>query len=111
MPHPSRRKGFRFEAELVRDFQEAGHRAERAYASNGQSLCTDRGERCTDDVDVLVNGSLRIQAKRRKAIADYIKPPAGADVTALREDRGQTYVVVPLPMLIDLLTTNQPTDL
>jgi hypothetical protein len=43
MAHPSKRKGNRFERELREAFREAGLRAERAYASNGESLTTDGG--------------------------------------------------------------------
>ncbi len=55
--HPSRRKGNRFERELVNELQAAGLRAERAWGSDGSTLTTDAGEPCGTDVDLLVDGS------------------------------------------------------
>ena len=103
MPHPSKRKGNRFERELVAAFEAAGLRAERAWGSDGRALRTDEGKPCTSDVDLLVEGSIRIQAKRRKRVAGYLKPPEGAHVAAIREDRGEALAVLPLPLFIRLL--------
>jgi Holliday junction resolvase len=103
MPHPSRRKGNRFERELVDAFTAAGLRAERAWGSDGRALRTDAGEPCTSDVDLLVEGSIRVQGKRRKRVVGYLKPPAGAHVAAIREDRGETLAVLPLALFIRLL--------
>jgi len=90
MPHPSKRKGNSFERELRGAFTEAGLRCERAYASSGEALVTDDGTRCTSDVDLLVAGKLRVQAKRRKTIASYLQPPAGAHVSIVRADRSDS---------------------
>lgn len=105
MPHPSKRKANRHEREIVREAQAKGLDAERAYASDGQSL----GEART--CDVLVGGSgsevmdaLRIQAKRRKTIASYLEPPEGTDAVVVREDRGENLAVVPLDVLFRLLS-------
>jgi Holliday junction resolvase len=101
MAHPSKRKGNRYERELVEAAKEAGLTAERAYASNGRSL----GE--AEAVDVLIrtpDGTpWRVQAKRRKAVAQYLTPPDGADVTMVRADYADTLVVVPLDLFFDLL--------
>lgn len=104
MPHPSKRKGDHFERELVKAFREAGLQAERAWGSDGRTLVTDAGEACTSDVDILVEGTLRIQAKRRKALASWAKPPAGAHVTVIREDRGEAMMVMPLRLAVRMLT-------
>lgn len=103
MPHPSKRKGDRFERELVEAFRAAGLRAERAWGSDGRALATDAGTPCTSGVDVLVEGALRIQAKRRAAVATYLKPPPGAHVAVVREDRGEALAVLPLPLLVRML--------
>lgn len=105
MPHPSKRKGNRFERELIAAFTAAGLRAERAWGSDGRALTTDAGASCSSDVDLLVEGRLRIQAKRRKSVAAYLKPPEGAHVAAIREDRGEALAVLPLPLFIRLLLT------
>ena len=107
MPHSSKRKGNRYEREIVEDAEAHGLEAERAYASDGRSL----GE--AEECDVLIRGradmvtdAVRIQAKRRKSIAQYLSPPDGADVTVIREDRGQSLAVVPLDDYLDLLHAN-----
>jgi hypothetical protein len=102
MPHPSKRKANRHEREIVHEAQDAGLTAERAYASNGRSL----GE--AKECDVLAEAPsgrrLRIQAKRRKRIANYLQPPAGTDCLVIREDRGDNLAVVPLDVLFRLVT-------
>lgn len=103
MPHPSKRKGNRFERELREAFREAGLRAERAYASNGENFTTDGGTRCTEGVDLLVEGGLKVQAKRRKSVAQYLTPPDGAHLTIVRADRAEALAVVPLSLLVRLL--------
>ncbi|MEX0822686.1 MAG: hypothetical protein WD021_11105 [Rhodothermales bacterium] len=98
MTHPSKRKGNDYERELVKEFESAGLRAERAWGSNGESL-----PGCTSDVDLLVEGRLKVQAKRRKTIAKYLKPPEGAHVAIVREDRGESVVTIPLELFTVLL--------
>ena len=104
MAHPSRRKGNRFEREVVREAEAKGLEAERAYASNGQSL----GE--VNACDVLIRGrdddvldALRVQAKRRKSHAQYLHPPDGTDAVVLREDREEALAVVPLDLFLALI--------
>jgi Holliday junction resolvase len=104
MPHSSKRKGNRYERELVEDAEAHGLEAERAYASDGRSI----GER--KECDVLIRGradmvtdAVRVQAKRRKSIAQYLTPPEGADVNVVREDRGDSLVIAPLDFFLDLL--------
>jgi len=104
MAHASKRKGNRFEREVVHEAEAVGLEAERAYASNGESL----GE--VEECDVLIRGrddmvtdALRVQAKRRKSHAQYLHPPEGTDAVILREDREDALAIVPLDMLLDLL--------
>ncbi|MEX2400555.1 MAG: hypothetical protein WD423_07270 [Rhodothermales bacterium] len=101
--HPSKRKGNDFERELRDAFHEAGLRCVRAWGSNGKTLRTDDGRPCTSDVDLLVEGRLKIQAKRRKTIAQYLKPPEGAHVAIVREDRGESVVTIPLELFTSLV--------
>lgn len=96
MAHPSKRKGNNFELELVHEATKRGLIAERAYASNGKAL----GE--VEQVDVLVQG-MRIQAKRRKSLAAYLRIPKGVDAVVFREDRGETYVLLRWSDLLDKL--------
>jgi Holliday junction resolvase len=104
MTHPSKRKGNRYEREIVEEAEANGLEAERAYASDGRSL----GE--AEECDVLIRGTeamitdaVRVQAKRRKNIAQYLTPPEGADVNVVRENYGDSLAVVPLSMFLELL--------
>lgn len=87
MPNSSKNKGNSYERELVNSAKEHGLDAKRAYASNGEAL----GE--VKEVDLMV-GSYKIQAKRRKSLASFLKPTDGVDVVAFREDRGKTYILM-----------------
>lgn len=88
MSSPSKRKGSNFERECVNLAKSIGLEARRAYASNGLSIGY------TEDVDVEVDG-IAIQCKRRKRIASWLKPPEGAEAVLVREDRGDTFLVIP----------------
>ena len=87
MSSPSKAKGNRFERLVVKLAKEAGFTAQRAYASDGRSL----GE--APDVDCLVGG-FKIQCKTRKHIANWIKVPDSCDATAVKENRGDTFIVM-----------------
>lgn len=100
MTTKSKRKGATFELELVKALQERGIQAEKAWGSNGKAL----GE--TEGVDLVFDWETerwRVQAKRRAKLPEYVKPPEGADIVMMREDRGETLVVVPLKDFLDLL--------
>lgn len=93
-------KGNRLERLIVARATAAGIHAKRAWGSNGRALGF------SDDVDVLMGG-LKVQAKARKGVADYIKPPAGADVTVVHEVKAgpvasEPLVVVPLHLFLRL---------
>lgn len=103
MPHPSKRKGNAYEREIREAFRAAGLRCVRAFGSNGESLTTDDGRPCSSDVDLVVEGRLKVQAKRRKQIASYLAPPEGAHVAIIREDRGESLVTMPLDLFTRLL--------
>ena len=87
MSSPSKIKGNTFEREVVNQAKEFGLKSIRAYASNGISL----GE--AEDVDVKIE-NLKGQCKRRKRIAKWLKPPESCDIALVREDRGETYVII-----------------
>ena len=87
MSSPSKIKGNTFEREVVNQARKFGLKSIRAYASNGMSL----GE--AEDVDVKIE-ALKGQCKRRKRIAQWLKPPESCDIALVREDRGETYVII-----------------
>jgi Holliday junction resolvase len=104
MTHPSKRKGNRYEREIVEEAEAKGLEAERAFASDGRSL----GE--SEECDVLIRGreemitdAVRIQAKRRKNIANYITPDEDVDIQVVRENYGDSLAIVPLGFFLDLL--------
>ena len=87
MSSPSKRKGNAFAREVVNQAREFGLKSIRAYASNGMSL----GE--AEDVDIKIE-RIKGQCKRRKRIAQWLKPPESCDIALVREDRGETYVII-----------------
>ena len=112
MSHPSKRKGTKYEREIVNTINDhpdtCGVIAERAYGSNGKAL--GKSEECDILIQRFEPGQLgfigdewTVQAKRRARVAGYIKPPEGIDMTMVREDRGETLVVMTLPTFLDML--------
>ena len=97
MPSPSKQKGNRFEREVVKEAIERGLTAERAYGSNGKSLGLE------EDVDVLI-GKFKGQCKIRKRIAAWVKTPESCDITLVRENRGETFIVMPYDKFLNLIT-------
>ena len=95
MTHPSKVKGNTFEREVVRLFESYDVECKRAWGSNGQSLGLH------EEVDCLAQGDLRIQAKRRKKIAQWLKPSEVVDAVVVREDRGETYIIIRLEEFCD----------
>ena len=90
MTHPSKVKGNTYEREVVEKFKESGIDCKRAWGSNGRSFGMH------EEVDCLANGELRIQAKRRKNIAKWLKPSVFVDAVVVREDRGDSYILLRL---------------
>lgn len=100
MTTKSKRKGSTYELELVKALDAHGIKADKAWGSNGEAL----GESSGVDLVFERDGKRwRVQAKRRAKLPEYLKPPEGADVVMTREDRGETLVVIPLSMFIDML--------
>ena len=95
MPSRSKQKGNRFEREVTNLAKEYSIESKRAYASNGLSL----GH--TEEVDVLLEGDLRIQAKCRKKIATWLKPSDVVDAVVVKEDRGETYIILRFDEFLD----------
>ena len=89
-----RRKGLRYERELVQQLSTAGINARRMWGSDGRSAGLGR------EVDLVVEG-LTAQARRRARIPAWLK--CDTDVVFTREDRGETYVIMPLEVFVKLL--------
>ena len=88
MTHPSKQKGNSFERLLVDKAKSYGVDGERAWGSNGRSLGMH------EEVDVLLEGELRIQAKCRKKIAKWLKPSVFVDAVTVKENHGETYIII-----------------
>ena len=96
MTHPSKIKGNAYERELVNTAKEAGLDSKRAYASDGRSLGLH------EIVDLLIDEK-KIQAKRRKSIAAFMQPTQHVDAVAIRQDRGETLIVITLNEYLELI--------
>ena len=96
MPSKNKARGNRLERLVVNQAKELGIKAVRAYASNGLSL----GE--AEDVDVKIE-NLKGQCKRRKRIAKWLKPPESCDIALVREDRGETYVIIEYKEFLEII--------
>jgi Holliday junction resolvase len=97
MAHPSKNKGNRFERLVVNITKDEGIPAKRAYGSNGQALG------CHEEVDVLINNTIKVQCKTRKKIANWIMPSEHVDIQVIKEDRGIPYAVLPYDDYLELI--------
>ena len=95
MPSPSKRKGNAFERELVQLAKGWGFSARRAWGSNGRSLGMH------EEVDCVIE-EYTVQAKIRKTLPKYLKCEH-TDIVAFRENRGDTYALMPMDKFLDLL--------
>ena len=89
MPNKSKAKGNRFEREIVKAVELHDIKAVRAWGSNGKAF----GPEYHEEVDILINDDIKVQAKIRKALPKWIKPSEHVDITIIREDRGKCYVM------------------
>ena len=62
-------------------------KAVRAWGSNGKAF----GHH--EEVDILIDDDIKVQAKVRKALPKWIKPTEPVDIQVIKEDRGKIYVV------------------
>ena len=95
MPSSSKRKGNAFERELVQLAKGWGFSARRAWGSNGRSLGMH------EEVDCVIE-EYTVQAKIRKTLPKYLKCEH-TDIVAFRENRGDTYALMPMDKFLDLL--------
>ena len=88
MPNKSKAKGNRFEREIVECCQAHDVPAVRAWGSNGRSIGMH------EEVDVLINDEVRVQAKVRAKLPKYIIPTDEVDIQVIKQDRGKLLVVM-----------------
>ena len=87
MPNKSKAKGNRFEREIVEAIELHDIKAVRAWGSNGKAF----GHH--EEVDILINDEIKVQAKVRKALPKWIAPSEHVDVQIIKENRGKIFVV------------------
>lgn len=102
MSHPNKQKGNRFETLIVQLTEDEGIPARRAWGSDGRSM----GHH--EEVDVLVNEEIKIQAKVRKRIAEWILPNENVDLQVIKQTTGDlkkrgAYAVIPYDDYLALL--------
>lgn len=97
MGKKSKVKGTRYEREVVNDLISKGIKAERTWGSNGRT----RG--LPEEVDIVIDGVLRGQCKRKKAFTKDIFPCKDVNFQFIRADQGKTHVVMDFETFITLL--------
>ena len=90
MPNKSKAKGNRFERKIVECCQAHNIPAVRAWGSNGRSIGMH------EEVDVLIDNTVRVQAKVRAKLPQYIVPTDEVDIQVIKQDRGELLVVMKL---------------
>ena len=88
MSHPSKQKGNRFERQIVELCKIWQIACKRAWGSNGESLGMPA------EVDCLIEGDYRVQAKVRKKISSYLIPSEDVDAVVFKQDRGEVLMLV-----------------
>lgn len=101
MASKSKVKGNTYERELVNYFTDKGLDSERARGSDGRSLGM------AEDVDgyfklTRTGKKIKWQAKRRKTIPKWLAT-GNSDIVLVREDRGDTHVVIDLDLFMQLI--------
>jgi len=89
MGNPSKEKGNRYEREVVRLAQELGLNAKRSWGSDGRSMGLH------EEVDLVIE-DWSVQAKIRKKIAQWITPSDFVDAQVVRENNGNSYIILRL---------------
>ena len=87
MANKSKAKGNRFEREIVQAVELHDIKCVRSWGSNGRAF----GHH--EEVDILIDDDIKVQAKVRKALPKWIKPSEHVDIQVIKEDRGKIYVV------------------
>ena len=88
MPNKSKQKGNRFERQIVQMCTEKDIPSKRAWGSNGMSLGM------AEEVDVLIDSDIKVQAKVRKAMGAWMLPSDEVDLQVIKRDRGEALAVM-----------------
>lgn len=91
MPSKSKAKGNRFErliVEMTKDLFPDGIKIKRAWGSNGAAMGMH------EEVDVLIGDDIKIQAKVRKAMGQWMIPNENVDCQVIKADREEPLIVM-----------------
>jgi len=101
MTSKAKAKGYGYERELVYALRGFGCTSvQRAFGSDGRAM----GEKADIDIKAEFNGiDFKVQAKRRRALPKYLRP-GNANVVAMREDRGNTSLIMDIEFFFYCLT-------
>ena len=88
MPNRSKEKGNRFERYIVSMCEQTDIPAKRSWGSDGRSLGLP------EEVDVLIDSDITVQAKCRHRLPAYILPSPNIDMQVIKQDRGETMIVM-----------------
>jgi len=91
MPSKSKSKGNRFErlvVNLTKDFFDDKIEVKRAYGSNGAAL----GQH--EEVDILIGKNIKLQAKCRASMAQWMIPNENVNAQVIKADREEPLIVM-----------------
>ena len=88
MPNRSKEKGNRFERYIVSLCEQTDIPAKRAWGSDGRSLGLH------EEVDIVIDSDITVQAKCRHRLPAYILPSSNIDMQVIKQDRGDTMIVM-----------------
>ena len=101
MTSKSKAKGKTFErliVEMTQDFFEDEVKVKRAWGSNGAAM----GQH--EEVDILIGENIKIQAKCRKAIGQWMIPNENVDAQVVKGDREEPLIVMKYDDWLEMLS-------
>ena len=101
VPSKSKAKGNRFErliVDMTKAFFEGKIKVQRAWGSNGAAM----GQH--EEVDVLIGDDIKIQAKCRKAIGQWMIPNENVDAQVVKGDREEPLIVMKYDDWLEMLS-------
>lgn len=98
MPAKNKVRGTLYERKCVEKAKEFGLDAERTWGSDGRS----RG--LHQEVDIIIEDIVYVQCKKRRKIAEHLKPIEEIHVQFVGEDRGENLAIMKQEYFLMLLS-------
>ena len=101
MPSKSKAKGNRFErliVDMTKDFFDGEVNIKRAWGSNGAAM----GQH--EEVDVLIGDDIKLQAKCRRAMGQWMIPNKNVDAQVIKADREEPLIVMKYDDWLEMLS-------